>query len=552
MVMNIIRLSKYDDAYRNFMETNVVTKENLMMMKRKFKNWVYKNLVEKVYDKLPRTNKVYLMVDKNSYQIPIPRIFKNIFYSHSFYTHGEFQVNWSLLHDFVEDIHMNIHSNTFSTSPMEIPSKFPKNLKCLTIYYHEPILRVNTFPDNLNELQIIFCSDEIIIEDGAIPHSIQKLTMNKIQQPITKELLPDNLEYLYIKNISTTIQPGTLPDSLKTFKTPHIYEGEIQMNMFPENLEYLVIKPSFMDIMKHGLLPRNLKKLEFDLDEDDFDITFEEGLLPPTLEWLNIACTMGCYYSFEPGGLPEGLKTLILCDCEDGPAKFTEGILPSTLENLYLNYCYEHELDIHLFPPSLKYITNQLEEASNYDAHTNINFCYQLYKYIETLNKETRPVLEGWDNYQKLLSIDTNKDSSSLPPIKKCRSMIQQSTPSILETLQHNLLIQSKVMEYLKPKRDIICYDIYGFFSESPLNLNYFTLHDRYSLPDVYLHPKLKFDENDQISENEQDNSFIWEEEEEEEEEDPSEYDEPAHLPPPPPEDFPMNDEDMERLIHEN
>ncbi len=554
MVIKVIKLTKFNNALREFKQKHVIHSGNFLRMEQKFKQWVDKNLIEDICGIPNRPDTVYLMVDTDSYQIPIPKCFKNIFYSQSSHKQLPFQVNWNLLHDDVENIHMDIFSYTLDMYQVQIPDKFPKSLKYLTIYYHEPILRVNIFPDSLIYLKIIFCSQEIQIEDGGIPRGVQKLIMNKIQQPIRKELFLSNIKYLQIDDISHAVLPGSLPDSLKIFKTPHVYEEGFQMNMLPENLEYLIIRASFMGIVEHGLLPPNLKKLEFDLEEDDIEITFEEGLLPPTLEWLKIACTMGCYYSFEPGGLPEGLKTLILCDTEEGPPKFTEGILPSTLENLYLNYCYEHEIDIHLFPPSLKYITNQVDEASNYEAHTNVNFCYHLYKYIETMNQQTRPLIEGWDNYQKLLLMDFDEETSSPPPRKRGSGVIRKSTPNIFKTLQYNLLLQSKIMEYLKPERDIIQYDIHGFFAECEKNIIYFTLHDRYSLPKTFIHPKLKFDINDNILEDEEDNSFLYEneEEEEEEEEDPSEYDEASSSPPPPPEDFPMNEEDMNRLIREN
>jgi hypothetical protein len=552
IVMKIIKLSKFNQAINEFKERHVIHSGNFMMMNQKFKQWVDKNLIEKTYGKPSRPKMVYLMVDTDSYQIPIPHCFRNIFYSQSSHKRLPFQVDWNLVHDDVEDIHMDIFSYTLDMYQIQIPDKFPKSLKYLTIYYHEPILRANTFPDSLIELRIIFCSEDIQIENSAIPKNVQKLIMNKIEQPITKDFFPINLRYLQINNISEPILPGSFPDSLKIFKTPHIYDDGFQVNMLPENLEYLIIRPSFMGIVEHGLLPPNLKKLEFDLNEDDIEITFEEGLLPHTLKWLKIACTMGCKYSFEPGGLPEGLKTLILCDCEDGPVKFTEGILPSTLEKLYLNYCYEHEIDSHLFPPSLKYITNQIEEASNYEGHTNVDFCYQLYKYIESMNQQTRPLIEAWDNYQRLLLINFDEETSSPPPRKRGCGIIQKEESNIFKTLQYNLLLKFKIMEYLKPERDIIQYDIHGFFKECAKNVIYFTLHDRYSLPETYIHPKLQFDEDDHILEDEEDNSFIFENEEDKEEEDPSEYDETPASPPPPPEDFPMNEEEMNRLIREN
>ncbi len=527
--MKIIKLSKFNEALCDFKKKNDIHSGNIIQMNQLFLEWVNENLIEnksKLYEltKQKRPDILYLEVDTDSYQIPIPHYFKNIIYSvfsDGLLSHEQksFHVDWSLLHDSVQIIDMFISPEILDINPIQIPDKFPSNLRSLNIVYHKPILRVNTFPDSLIRLEINFYSEDIQIEDGAFPKGIRTLIMNKIQQPITKKIFPSNLRYLQIENISHPILPGSLPDSLKTFITPHLYKEGFQKNMLPENLEYLVIHPSFMGIVEHGL-PPNLKRLKFDFDlekNEYYDkITFDEFLLPSSLEWLEIVWGYALSYEFKPGGLPEGLKTLILCNSDGGLAKFTEGILPSTLENLHLNCYYGHEIDSFLFPSSLKYISTKI--GPTYFEYSNVNFCYQLYKYIENMNQQTRPYITGWDNYRRLLSMYSDEETSSHPPLKKACGVIQKADSNIFKTLQYNLLLKSKIMDYLKPERDIIQYDIHGLLAECEKNVIYFTLHDRYSLPETYIHPELIFDEDDQILEDEEDNLFFYEDEEGEDE----------------------------------
>lgn len=418
---------------------------------------------------------VWLVVDIQSQHIQVPTYFQYVlFFQYMFgMTHiPDMVVDWSIIHDNVLGIFIKMDSRLIEKNPIQIPEKYPSQLKYLTIFICEQTLKIGQLPNTLTSLCVIMLdTDNGFIEEGAIPESVEKLYINSINQPITKDLLPKNLKNFNYLWSSQSLTPGSLPDSLEYFEYPE-NETEYQAGILPEMLKYLKVGCNFLFLIKNPLfLPIHLEKLEIhfenleDFEEDfedeiDYEFVFTPGLLPSCLKSLMIESLNTCEefitYRFEPGSLPEGLTHLEVDLTYDH--KFEEGVLPSTLEVLLLGYYYDQEPDIHLLPPSLKYISNKVHENEN--SHDNLDFMKSLFNLIEMLNKKTHFDLYVINNIKKLMMIDKMRE----PPKKK---RIYTLKKNIVDTILTNPHINHKIWNYLKPERELIYHDLHGYHPET-------------------------------------------------------------------------------------
>lgn len=449
---------------------------------------------------------VWLVVDYQSQHFQIPTYFKFIFFlQKSVYGMSQAPdmiVDWNILHDGVLAIEISIHSQVIEKNPIQLPEKYPSQLKYLTIFVCEQTLKIGKLPNTLSSLLLIMMDTENgFIEEGAIPESVETLYINTINQPITKNLLPKNLKnFKYLWSLPS-LTPGSLPDSLEYFEYPDD-EIEYLQGILPERLKYLKINGNFVDLIKYQhFLPQYLEYLHINLsDIEDFEeqFVFTRGILPLHLKTLVIESNVPdqITYRFEPGSLPEGLIRLEVDISHD--QKFEEGVLPSTLEILLMGYLYDCIPDIHLFPPSLKYISNKAHEYEIELQHDNLPFMKCMYQCIQELNRKTLSDLKAIYNLKQLMMTQKMKLESTEPPKKK---RVHISKNNIIDTILSNPIVNHKIWNYLKPERELIYHDLQGYRP--------FTMDIQF---DYTFHPSWK-----------EPKFFI----EEDEEEDPSEYDAP-------------------------
>ncbi len=445
-----------------------------------YHSFFLKNYIKELIDNYPidfehpiDKKTVWLVVNKDSQHIQVPKYFQYVLFFQYMFLKTEVPdmvIDWNIIHDNVLGIFIKMDLRVIKKNPIQIPDKYPSQLKYLTIFICEETLKIGQLPNTLTSLCLIML-DTVngFIEEGAIPESVEKLFINMINQPITKDLLPKNLKNFNYEWCSENLTPGSLPDSLEYFEYPE-NETEYEPGILPEKLKHLKIGCIFLVLIKNPqFLPIYLEKLEIHFenleefeehfeDEIDYEFIFTPGLLPPHLKRLKIESLDTCddyiTYRFEPGSLPEGLTHLQVDKTYD--FKFEEGVLPSTLKVLLLGYYYDQIPDIHLLPPSLKYICNQYNVDEN--SHDNLAFMKSLFDLIEMLNKKTHLNLYLINNFKKLMMIKMNIDSHE-PPKKK---RIYTPKKNIVDTILTNPLIHQKIYNYLKPERELIYHDLCG------------------------------------------------------------------------------------------
>ncbi|KAK5584279.1 hypothetical protein RB653_005887 [Dictyostelium firmibasis] len=223
-----------------------------------------------------------------------------------------------------------------------------KHLKLYSIIGIESFVSNNHF--NLIKLYIDCISVVNRFTVGLLPLSILELSLLNYKFEIDEiGILPCNLKrfevlfkedhYYYLYSNSNIQQKKYLP---------------IEVGCIPESVEHIYYTGFyFFSSLKEGVLPKNLKSIEF---SKSFDQTLVPGLLPNSLESIKF----GWYFTNkkEPltkGMLPDSLKSIIFRSFFN--TKIEDGALPTSLKYLRFGRCYEHPLTPNTLPLNLESLT---------------------------------------------------------------------------------------------------------------------------------------------------------------------------------------------------
>ncbi|KYQ96668.1 hypothetical protein DLAC_03954 [Tieghemostelium lacteum] len=246
-------------------------------------------------------------------------------------------------------------------------------------YQFQQIIQRGQLPPNLKTLKFQY---KFPLDEGILPDSITNLTMG-YKHPINEIFLPKSLQTLVLNDYKNRIE--FLPSGLRTLE---IHSSNLTLNyhVLPENLEKLIIRSNTLYV--EGLLPTGLKSLELrynntlntpillhlenlkSLEIEEIKNPINTDTLPIQLEILNLGI-------FNQILLPNSFANLKILKFNNFTQPIPEGVLPPTLERLYLGRLWNHPLEQNTFPPNLK----KLKFSDSFDQALP----YQLPNYIESL-----------------------------------------------------------------------------------------------------------------------------------------------------------------------
>jgi FNIP Repeat len=152
--------------------------------------------------------------------------------------------------------------------------------------------------------------------------------LDSVDAPLS-QVIPAHCSELRLGHLyDEPIQPGDIPDSVRTLILGHSFRSKVAKDIFPSHLEKLEFGYSYT----HRLFP---------------------GLVPCTVKEL----TLGYMYnhSIDLDVLPAGLTHLTLGHCFQ--SKLAKGILPAGLTHLTLGSFYHHSIEPGLLPEGLTHLT---------------------------------------------------------------------------------------------------------------------------------------------------------------------------------------------------
>ncbi|EFA85099.1 hypothetical protein PPL_02096 [Heterostelium album PN500] len=363
---------------------------------------------------------------------------------------------------------VNFNNSYFLDQPMPVLRR-SHHIKELSFGYrfNQVVLKNDVLPPYLEKLFITVYKP---LERNCFPESLVDLTL-QYNHPLTYGALPPNLLELGLRNYEHDIEPGVLPDSLKTLYLSAKFDKPLKVGSLPPNLEFLSLGYQYNKAIEEGVIPRSLKSLNISQVENltvkfppdgnlqtihchhsflpqvpesvtkitiDFGVAITGKLTLPNIRSLTIdnmigniprgyipstvtKLHMGRNFKLTAQSLrdvlPPGLK--ILKTGHDYNHIIEPGDLPESLERLELGYFFSQPLKVGSIPKNVKHVL--LVNITNETLSPGV-----LPDGLETL--EMRTVLlkgnvfiePGWipNSVQNLIMGDTDSikyDAQSLP-----------------------------------------------------------------------------------------------------------------------------------------
>jgi len=183
---------------------------------------------------------------------------------------------------------------------------------------------------------------------------------------INRGMLPAGLKTLFHQNFNQPIEPGLLPDSLKTLVLERIV-GRLKHGSLPSNLTRLEIS-NYNHVLQPGILPETLQQLSI----GEYCRRLNQHCLPTSLICLELPNFFGSFSSVSPLklgylkvlDLHPSVSTLfqnvneVYIEFQSLDSFDNISLYNTCIESLYLLYTNdggkELELPINFFPPSLR------------------------------------------------------------------------------------------------------------------------------------------------------------------------------------------------------
>lgn len=148
------------------------------------------------------------------------------------------------------------------------PGVLPSTLEVFKIqtlnYGMNTILVKGSLPHKLKELYLY--GSHTRIEIGLLNPHLEKLVIDKFNQPIVKDLFPRKLKSLsFLFDFNQEILENVLPQKLRYLNLGNVYRYPIQKNVLPSSLIHLRIGDCFNHSL-NDVLPPNIKYLRLGLD----------------------------------------------------------------------------------------------------------------------------------------------------------------------------------------------------------------------------------------------------------------------------------------------
>jgi len=115
----------------------------------------------------------------------------------------------------------------------------PDSLEWISIKTNIPVKRLPVLPHQLRFLYINDLAQQL--SKGILPPTLELLHINKYNQPLMTDVLPNGLKVLRLDNFNQPIDTNVLPQSLKNLDLP-CYNHELKPYVLPPNLQILRLK----------------------------------------------------------------------------------------------------------------------------------------------------------------------------------------------------------------------------------------------------------------------------------------------------------------------
>eukprot|EP01132_Coremiostelium_polycephalum_P003210 gene3210-4021_t len=284
-----------------------------------------------------------------------------------------------------------------------------------------------------SSVQRLHCDVPVTLDPHSIPFGVKslKISSKSVLGPDGKPFIPPSVQELLITDYSYKIPEWLyrldLLVNLTTLECPII---DIKIGMLPNKLEKLTVRR--INSIEPGSLPNSLKSIVF---AEVVKFKIETGILPNSLETLEFIYGAAFFpsiplslthlvYSYTRntnnapipvGGLPESLKRLTLRNMTENAKEFMliAGILPQNLEILDLSRFSKLDLDVDqvVIPKSVREISLPYSLKSKAEQYSQILF---------KLFSEAESTLDVKFNLNELVLSSLDKDDPYLYFVGDC------------------------------------------------------------------------------------------------------------------------------------
>eukprot|EP01132_Coremiostelium_polycephalum_P003089 gene3089-3864_t len=229
----------------------------------------------------------------------------------------------------------------FKHNPLELIS----GVKYLSIeQIHSNFGDIHRFPTSVESVSFYSGHVGYTFSPGCFSGNFEKLNIGgwNYTEIIQVGVIPSTVKHLGY-SAASPIYTGLIPDGVETIYLGYGFKDDLRVHTIPSSVKSIQFSSSFTKTIQKGALPPTLTKLLFSIWEElKYPVLQDPGILPPTLEHLEINEQLSLITT-----LPPKLKYL-LCTFD----KFPKGLLPPTLETLVLHSPVT-KIEIGALPESL-------------------------------------------------------------------------------------------------------------------------------------------------------------------------------------------------------